>query len=65
MIESKLGIKRIDDVIKDLNKAKEIYGNAKISFSTIHQQYFDDYEIDDSSMKDTDEDFRVLDFRIR
>lgn len=65
MIESKLGIKRIDDIINDLNKAKELYGNAKISFSTIHRQYFDDYEIDDDSMEDEDEDFQVLEFRIR
>ena len=52
-------------MISDLNEIKSQYGNIKLEFSTIHKQYFGCYILDDKQANDEDEDFRVVEFRLR
>ena len=47
------------------DKIKSQYGNIKLDFSTIHKQYFGHYVLDDKQANDEDEDFRVVEFRLR
>lgn len=64
-IENNNGIIHVDDLISDLEKIKSQYGNIKLDFSTIHKQYFSCYVLDDKQANDEDEDFRVVEFRLR